>query len=246
MPTAYEKSRATLLTGNLFPVADSSSRGVPGGVKQTPAAARYEKRLADGQCTRCAEAKIAPAVDGSQYCAPCGKRERKHQRRSKAAARRANRDRGLCADCTRRSVTYRCLACAIRAGKAPRSGVSDGVKQGGRTDVVTGSDGYTRHRFVGQPRRGAPSAGTDDAQDLKSTLAYVTRALEGQAAVSAAQTARAERDAAEIAWMTKLAQAGRFIDDLLDRRRFDKRQRELRENSERIRQGLAMRGKMGK
>lgn len=190
--------------------------------RRVKARQRYEDKLARGECTQCPD----PSLDDSQYCARHLEKARRWVRESNGRRRARNRARGLCAECAVPCKTYRCLACSVTAGHVPAALVKEREKES-RFEVVVDADGHQRTRFVGQPRRGAPSKGTEDRGDLKFIAEYVARATEGQLAVTSAGLTGRDREQAEIAWLDQLDRARRFIDEVHDRHRYEQKRAQV-------------------
>lgn len=182
--------------------------------------AEYADRLARGSCTRCDR---RPALDGDNYCRPCGRRVRRTQRIAAKRRRQVRRRRRECRDCGRKSKTTRCLACSIRQG---RSGGDRGVDrqtiQGHDTRPET--DGYQRRRFHGKARRGPPTKTDRDSLELRMAMQSLSRAAAGCTAVGVAQDlSTQDREAADLAWLDQVALVSRIADELLDRNRYARR-----------------------
>src|SRR5262249_40767795 len=95
-----------------------------GGMAMMATGVYLEKKLA-GVCTyhRCTK---SPA-DGAQLCPRHLVKQRKRDAKYKSQLRARRRDAGLCAFCPAKSKTYRCMACLVKAGLAPRKSVSSSV-----------------------------------------------------------------------------------------------------------------------
>jgi DNA-binding transcriptional MerR regulator len=77
-------------------------------------------------CVQCP----AEAAPGSIRCAPHRDAQRTRDREWRAKRRKANREAGLCAECSVRSTTYYCAACAVRLGRLPITAVDTAVDIG--------------------------------------------------------------------------------------------------------------------
>src|SRR5213078_4288272 len=101
-----------------------------GGVAVTAATELYLEKKVAQLCTyhRC---KCAPA-EGAQLCPRHLRKQRKRDARYKARLRARRRHAGQCAFCPAKSKTYRCMACVIKAGFAPRKSVQSSVDKSAR------------------------------------------------------------------------------------------------------------------
>lgn len=200
----------------------TDDRGTQGADRADARAALYEQRKAEGTCTRCG---ARPASEDANLCPKCRRRIARIKRVSDKRRRTARAAKQQCVDCGRRSDTYRCTACSIRQGRLRgTSGADRGEVQGDgiRREV----DGYDRRRFHGRSRRGAPTKTATDAFDLKIAMASLVRAQAGCTAIGARTDLPAgDRDAAEMAWLDQLAMASRSIEEVLERRQYQRRMR---------------------
>ena len=176
-----------------------------------------EKKVAQ-LCTyhRC---KCAPA-EGAQLCPRHLRKQRKRDARYKARLRARRRHAGQCAFCPAKSKTYRCMACVIKAGFAPRKSVQSSVDKSARIAARTVMHGDGRTRYHGQARRGQQSRAQLDEQDLADAIARLQRAKDGLAAARSPEAQllpRIQREEAERAALAQLELAGRFLDDVGER-----------------------------
>ncbi len=206
------------------------------GSRDTNKLNRYYERKAAGLCTSCGE----PAAPDRQQCQPHLDAAREASRVSKERSRQECRDQGLCATgCGRKSDTYRCLVCDIRAGRIPTEGVHSGVhdarprpvEQRLERDSTAGSGVTTgvrlRNRFAGrggaEGRRGAPSREQLDVDILRDAtfseieIAKFKRAFALAMSPEVASMPRVQRDAVRSEAAGIAAYAARFLDDIVDR-----------------------------
>jgi len=141
-----------------------------------------------------------------------------------ARLRAARVAEGKCGGCgTPRAPGKRCGVCVVRRKRVPDDGVNgevNGNEPAGGDPWRKDGDGWARYR--GQGRRGAPTAATNDEQDLHAALETFER---GRAALIYARSPEVEalpriqkrsvRD--EAAGL--LALAARFLDEIVDRNR---------------------------
>ena len=180
----------------------------------------YEQRKLAGLCTRCGVA----AVDGQQLCQPHLDYQRDVTSTWIAKRAAARRKAGCCIRCGRKSKRAECVSCLLKVGRLPRSAAPSNTKQTldqSRVDVVVEADGYERRRYVGQGRKGAPSKATLDRMDFKDVARAVEQVRIGYAVIDDGKLGEAEADAMALAALDQLALASRFIDDILDRHRYD-------------------------
>lgn len=186
----------------------------------SPPSPYMEKKLA-GICTwhRCTR---EPA-DGALLCAKHLAKHRKGDAKRKRDVRAARRDAGLCAFCENKSDTYRCPTCAVKSNMIPRSSVRGSVSpDGGAASDPWRKDGDGWARYRGQGRRGAPTAATNDEQDLHAALETFER---GRAALAYAYSPevaalpRIQRRSVRDEATALLALAARFLDDIVERNR---------------------------
>ncbi len=132
---------------------DHATESTNGGPELT----LQQRRLLDGQCTRCGTG----GPHETNECSGCAKSavDRNRARRAKL------RENGKCVRCGRRSKNYRCRRCektkrAQRRGQTrARLGHTAKPPLPTKIEVRTEADGYerTRVRYTGRATRGAPS-----------------------------------------------------------------------------------------
>jgi hypothetical protein len=207
---------------------------------------RYEERKLAGLCTTCGK----PAAPDRQQCADHLESARESNSKYMTRLRQERRARGECASgCGRKSTTYRCFVCAVRAGEVPafspaESGVDSGVDSG-RTSAVdtaraihietvtrdsTDADGRTRHRFRGSGKRGGANqtAFVVDGQDLRYAKAALEKAIAGMVAAEAPDVKakpRIQRESIRREWQAFADLARRHLDELLERGGYDDEER---------------------
>lgn len=201
---------------------------------------RYYQRKADGICTYgSVEDCPHPPADGSSLCQAHLDDANDRKARSAQALREERREGGWCAYCGEvKSETYACAGCSIRRGDIPTTNSDNNVDNTNadrwRRETIANpnlkdptAEGVagtkTTMRYVGQSRRGTPSAATLDEQDLKQIAAELERARVGLQYAHALPTEipRAQRKDAVRAALSRLDLAGRFIEDVLDRHNYE-------------------------
>lgn len=153
---------------------------------------------------------------------------RRYERRYRKRRRAEARERGECAFCGAKAVTYRCLACAVKHGQVPSSvsvqagvNTSDQPDRSARIAAMTRKDSSNRTRYHGQGKRGMQPRLQLDGQDL----GFARRELEaGEAGLRAYESEQAkampriQREDVKSAALHHLQRASGFIDDVLERR----------------------------
>ena len=182
----------------------------------------YQARKEAGLCTRCGET----APEGKNMCPPCDEYMRTVTRRAVQALRSLRRKRGRCAGCGRKSVRYTCDGCLLRQRRLPQSRmprlISNQTVNQSRVDSVVEADGYVRTRYVGQPRKGAPSKASTDATDLKFGGASWARATAGLTEIMGdPHMTKSDRDLKRQEWLGQLDHARRTAVEILERNGYE-------------------------
>jgi len=201
----------------------------------------YEIRKLAKQCTRCGKPLSVKLLDaGKQECKRCGWVKRRAQKRAMRRLRATREKSKRCRNCNRPSRDRRtCLVCVVAMGKLPverASRAGDRTVSGTRIST-TESDGYTRSRFVGQARRGAPSRETEDRWDLQSAKTSMERAFEGYAVAGDPENGLSDADRVEARRAARghLDLAIRFGEEILERNRDERDERQQNRQVQRIR-----------
>jgi hypothetical protein len=167
-----------------------------------------------------------PLADDSTLCARHLKAKRRSDARTAKRRRQELRDDRRCAECGLKSDRFRCHGCSIRQNRLPTVGVGNGVGKHPAAEVwrvgTTESDSNTlRYRGLGT-RGQVPSAVLDD-RALKHIAVEIER---GRQAIEYARSQQVavlpksqQRDALHAA-LSLFALARRFIDEMLDRHRY--------------------------
>lgn len=205
----------------------------------------YAERKDAGLCTRCGKVHV---VD-DQLCKRCSRKVTRARNASMRGLYKMRRKKKQCTRCGRKSPDrVECLVCLARRGELPIESrpPPDRTLNQTRTDRVVEADGYERKRFVGQARRGAPSRETEDRWDLQSAKTSIERAFEGYAVAGDMENGLSDADRTEARKAARghLALAVRFGEEILERNP-DAPRRGAGDEADRMRQVVAMRGKMG-
>lgn len=153
--------------------------------------AEYERRKANGLCTKC-------GVDSpdDQLCPGCSAAKREARAASATRQRAARRKKKQCARCGLPSPErYECTACAIASGREPRRSsavgtavgtaraerptaipISHGAIHAARRAAATAVDADGRTRYHGRGKRGHPSRADVDAFDVRIMRTELDRA----------------------------------------------------------------------
>jgi hypothetical protein len=200
---------------------------------------RYYARKAAGICTYGSTADCPhPPAEDSSLCERHLADARDRVKRSDARLHAERRNRGRCAYCGKvKSETYACAGCQIRRGHSSTRNTNNntdntmrGLSRSGHERRGADSqwreethNGKTSLRYVGQARRGVPSTSVLDEHDCKQIVAEVQRAMSGLAYAHAlpAELPRSQRKDAVRAALSRLALARRFIDETLERHKYE-------------------------
>lgn len=147
----------------------------------------YGDRLDAGLCTRCGK---EPAKEDSSLGEACHAKVKAYQAKSARKRRAAAKRKKLCTRCAvrRRSPMsdWGCARCMSEVGGLKKrlrarnpSLVNRYVDQSAKTRDHTEGDGWTRTRFHGQAKRGAPSTAALDSMDLRDAIKSLADAAHG-------------------------------------------------------------------
>ena len=188
-----------------------------GDMAMIATAVYLEKKLA-GVCTypRC---QRTPA-EGAQLCPRHLAKQRKRDARHKRRLRARRRDAGLCAFCPAKSKTYRCVACAVKAGFLPRSSVQSSVDKSARNAAQTRKHEDGRVRYHGQAKRGQQPAAQLNAQDVAMASECFDDFRAGLTLLESDEVKalpRVQRDNVRSAVCHQGERVSRHLDDVLER-----------------------------
>lgn len=246
MPQARQFHPARLLTTETSPgpfaahnVAETMpveqgnrSNEISGATLISSVGSRDDKQL-KGTCVRkrCEEL----ATDGD-YCAAHAEAQRAYQRAYMKRHRSKWRQKKRCTRCGRKrspDSKWGCTKCLRELGRLGSAAVKKHVEN--HRDHREG-DGWTRTRYHGQPKRGAPSTPVLDSMDLKDALKDLVRATEGYAYAQSEevqQLGAIQRDNETDSWIAAAVRVRRTLSQIEDRHPETMRRMGLEENRQR-------------